>query len=559
MPHAKLTEAWLKANHPKIAADRKDWWDEGLPGFGFRPGAKGGTFSVLIRVEGRQRRIGIGKWPGVSVEIARRKAKELLGQAAMGEPLAEMRDTARGGVTVGDAIQVWVRRWKLRPSASGTGVVLYRIDPRLIFPKENLALGGGKLRATGDMAVFPLAESTARVWASNLRLHILPEIGAKPLRGLHPADLRKLHVTATDKGGPVVANRIITVLSSFFSWAVANELMDANPLIQWKTEGKAKIIQRNPEQDGRKSYLSNEEIQRVSAYLDASHHVGSADVVRLCLLLGARSGEILSMEWVHLTLDSERPSWLKPSSKTKQQRSHQSHLAEDAANLLRRRFITQNAEMTERIGFVSDLEARAADMADLVRGLRRVDRRLALLIEGYMDTGEALSALRRAIEERYRWVFPSAQTGGKDRQYRYAKAAANARTKNALKREAARDGLASFSGHMTSIRTFWKRLCTTCKLQDVHIHDLRHTTASLLISNGESLAAVGRLLGHSSEKTTNRYAHLLGEDRRRMSERLAALIKPKPPLSRVVDADSVLRRLLATGIPLEEAKRILGF
>lgn len=118
MSHAKLTEAWLKANHPKISADRKDWWDEGLPGFGFRPGAKGGTFCVLIRVEGRQRRIGIGKWPGVSVEIARRKAKDPLDQAAMGEPLAEMRDTARGGITVGDAIQVWVKRWKLRRGKS---------------------------------------------------------------------------------------------------------------------------------------------------------------------------------------------------------------------------------------------------------------------------------------------------------------------------------------------------------------------------------------------------------------------------------------------------------
>src|SRR5574337_496174 len=42
----------------------------------------------------------------------------------------------------------------------------------------------------------------------------------------------------------------------------------------------------------------------------------------------------------------------------------------------------------------------------------------------------------------------------------------------------------------------------------VHWHDLRHTCASLLINAGVDLFTVGRILGHSSAATTERYAHL---------------------------------------------------
>lgn len=46
------------------------------------------------------------------------------------------------------------------------------------------------------------------------------------------------------------------------------------------------------------------------------------------------------------------------------------------------------------------------------------------------------------------------------------------------------------------------------ELEDLRIHDLRHTYASVLINNGVSLYEVQTLLGHSSVQMTQRYAHL---------------------------------------------------
>jgi integrase len=57
----------------------------------------------------------------------------------------------------------------------------------------------------------------------------------------------------------------------------------------------------------------------------------------------------------------------------------------------------------------------------------------------------------------------------------------------------------------------WKELCRAAELDDVRIHDLRHTAASVGVGHGLSLPIIGRLLGHSQPQTTNRYAHVDGD------------------------------------------------
>jgi integrase len=57
----------------------------------------------------------------------------------------------------------------------------------------------------------------------------------------------------------------------------------------------------------------------------------------------------------------------------------------------------------------------------------------------------------------------------------------------------------------------WKIARAAAGLPDLRIHDLRHSYASTLVNNGVSLYDVQKLLGHSSIKTTQRYAHLSAE------------------------------------------------
>ncbi len=79
-----------------------------------------------------------------------------------------------------------------------------------------------------------------------------------------------------------------------------------------------------------------------------------------------------------------------------------------------------------------------------------------------------------------------------------------------------------------SLRDAWVRIRNRAKLlpltgpngrpQELRLHDLRHSYASLLASGGASLPMIGALLGHSNPQTTARYAHLTDDPLRRIAE-----------------------------------------
>ena len=61
---------------------------------------------------------------------------------------------------------------------------------------------------------------------------------------------------------------------------------------------------------------------------------------------------------------------------------------------------------------------------------------------------------------------------------------------------------------LNSITAEWYRIRARAGLGDLRIHDLRHSYATRALSAGESLAMIGRLLGHADIASTLRYAHL---------------------------------------------------
>jgi len=70
----------------------------------------------------------------------------------------------------------------------------------------------------------------------------------------------------------------------------------------------------------------------------------------------------------------------------------------------------------------------------------------------------------------------------------------------------------------------WIAVRKRANLEDVRIHDLRHTHASFGAAGGLGLPIIGKLLGHKQAATTARYAHLDNDPLRRASESIAGRI-----------------------------------
>ncbi len=107
-----------------------------------------------------------------------------------------------------------------------------------------------------------------------------------------------------------------------------------------------------------------------------------------------------------------------------------------------------------------------------------------------------------------------------DQLYDELKALYNRRKEEGLKagKGAPEEIVFHTNGDYTSqntIRNIWKKMLGKAKLRDMRFHDIRHSFASLLLSNGESPVYVKEQLGHSSiQMTVDIYGHLIPSSNR---------------------------------------------
>ena len=75
-----------------------------------------------------------------------------------------------------------------------------------------------------------------------------------------------------------------------------------------------------------------------------------------------------------------------------------------------------------------------------------------------------------------------------------------------------------------SVDGLWKLVRKQAGIEDVRLHDLRHSVASQAVLNGVPLPVVARLLGHSQVSMTLRYAHVAEKEVEAAAERVGRVI-----------------------------------
>jgi integrase len=77
---------------------------------------------------------------------------------------------------------------------------------------------------------------------------------------------------------------------------------------------------------------------------------------------------------------------------------------------------------------------------------------------------------------------------------------------------------------LEGVRKAWNAVRDAADLENVRLHDLRHTFASVAATEGASLPMIGRILGHTQPATTARYAHLAVDPVRDVADKTSNVI-----------------------------------
>lgn len=266
MPKAQLTAGFVKSARCPPHRRKVDFFDLAFPGFMLEVRRSGGkTFYQRYRDQrGRERQYKIGAAGIVSTASARRKGRQILAQALLGDDPQARRRERRAMPTLAE------------------------------FVAERY---------------LPFVETAKRSWRTDetmLRIHILPALGKLALDEVFADAIAGILGRMRQKGyAPGTTNRVVVLLRHIFNlarkWGVPG-LRD-NPLATFQTAPDV----------CRERFLSPEEIDRLLGALAIDQNQVAAKAIRLLLLTGARRNEITHARWEHL--DWRRATLLVPLSK----------------------------------------------------------------------------------------------------------------------------------------------------------------------------------------------------------------------------------------------------
>ena len=89
--------------------------------------------------------------------------------------------------------------------------------------------------------------------------------------------------------------------------------------------------------------------------------------------------------------------------------------------------------------------------------------------------------------------------------------------------------------------SLWYRARREAGLDDVRLHDLRHTVASQAVARGVALSTVARMLGHANPSMTLRYAHVGDREVQAAAERIGKTIETTMVTGRAPEVVSIRR------------------
>jgi len=274
------------------------------------------TFYVRKRINGRDERVVIGRFPDISIEQARKKALEVKAQVALGKDPTEDKKRLRAEITFGEMFREYMERYSKKQKRS------WQYDEREV----NKFLSHWFTRKASSI-------TRQEVQAMHERIH--------------------------DGNGLYQANRILERVSAIYNRAIRWGWEGTNP-----AQGVRKFKEKS-----RDRFLKRDEMPRFFASLAQEENKAAREFILLCLLTGARKSNVLAMRWSEINFDLKE--WRIPE--TKNGEPHTVPLSDQAIEILQHRRAGTGSV------FVFPGEGSAGHYCDPARAWRRVLKRAGIV------------------------------------------------------------------------------------------------------------------------------------------------------------------------------------
>ncbi|MBN1355521.1 site-specific integrase [bacterium] len=158
----------------------------------------------------------------------------------------------------------------------------------------------------------------------------LPDLNARPLRGITPETISRLHKQIGERSGRIMSNRVFRVVRAVFNFAINQRIIEGpNP---------CNGIKQFREQS-RERFMNADEVRRFFNALETEPDPDMKDFFTLLLFIAVRRGNLQSMKWRDVDLD--RGLWIIQNEESKSGDMMRVILAPESVEILRQRYEKQ--------------------------------------------------------------------------------------------------------------------------------------------------------------------------------------------------------------------------
>ena len=295
---ANLTDRALRALKPKADGSQRELFDGDARGLSARCSTSGGVtwcFSYTSPVTRKRRRLTIGSYPAWTLADARARARDL------------RRTVEAGGDPIDDA------------KAKARRMTVAQLVERYLAAIETTHRDHKRVRRS-------------------IERDVLPVLGDRPAEDVKRRDIISILDTIVRRGAPVHANRVRSMLSAMWSWAISEDLVDVevNP---------ASNIKNRIEERAGTRWLTADEIKCLGPHLERLPEA-KRDALKLILLTGQRPGEVVGMR--AREIDLAKSLWVIPAERSKNKREHEVPLVGEARDIVDRLMSNTRKEEQQR-------------------------------------------------------------------------------------------------------------------------------------------------------------------------------------------------------------------